>query len=165
MRYLTVAVGVLVLGSILTITHPKAQPNLSIAPSPIPEAPTERERVFVGMASWYSAGSWYTQNPRPGAKGRNQDGGPFEYYAAAGLEIRKVWRFRWGLRPIEVRITNLSTGVSIIATIVDTCGCRSNQKHRKIIDLSPAAFLALADGNFTLSRGVQEISVEILGRR
>ena len=165
MRYLAGLALVLVLGSILTITHPSAQPILSVAPSPIPEAPTERERVFIGTASWYSAGSWYTQDPRPGAKRRNQDGGPFEYYAAAGLEIRKVWKFRWGLRPIEVRITNLSTGVSIIATIVDTCGCRSNRRHRKIIDLSPAAFIALADGHFTLSRGVQEISVEILGRR
>lgn len=165
MKYLTLTIGVLVFASILTIAPREAQPSLSVSPSPIPEASTVRERVFVGMASWYSAGSWYTRDPRPGARRRNQHGGPFEYYAAAGIEIRKVWPFRWGRRPIDVRITNLSTGVSIIATIVDTCGCRSNRRHRKIIDLSPAAFLALADGKFTLSRGVQEIRVEVLGRR
>lgn len=60
--------------------------------------------------------------------------GETKWYAAAG------W-FRYGMKPVPVRITSKTTGRSIVLIVRDFCGaCRQG---RSIIDMSPLGFIAL----------------------
>jgi hypothetical protein len=148
-------------------------PALELRDSFAPER-TKLESQLIGMpkaigkATWYDAslnGAWFTQKPRPGAAKRNQEGGPFAFYAAAGPELRKLCGakcdFRWGKKPYRVIVTNMVNGRSIIAWVVDWCQCRAG-KNEKLIDLAPAAWTAIAGPNKPLSHGVLKVKVEVI---
>lgn len=110
------------------------------------------ERTLYGTASWYDAtknSAWYTR--------QNKHGEAYEFYAAAGPAMRKLAPFKWGDNPYRVRLTNLITGKSIIAWVVDVCRCNQGKKN-KLIDLSPAAFVALG---VSLTTGVQRVRADI----
>lgn len=129
--------------------------------APHPPAGEYDRREITGVATWYDASknhAWYTQQPRNGAKSRNQEGAPYKFYAAAGPRMRKLAPFGWGDKPYRVIITNLKTNIAIVVWVVDTCGCRSGSQE-KLIDLSPAAFTALG---VSLGRGIQKVRAEIL---
>jgi hypothetical protein len=118
---------------------------------PVPEATEVR-----GVMSWYDAtrnGAWYTREPRKNAAKYNQDGAPYTYYAAAGLELRRVKNFTWGLEPYRIRITSTKTKKSIIAWVVDVCYCT------KLVDVAPAAFKAL--GLRLHADGIGNVIIEV----
>ena len=136
--------------------------------------PTKLELQLIGMptaigkATWFDASrnsAWFTEAPRPGAARRNQDGAPFQFYAAAGPTLRELCGakcdFRWGKEPYRVVVTNMNNGRSIVAWVVDWCQCRAG-KNEKLIDLSPAAWLAVAGPNKPLSHGVLKVKVEVI---
>lgn len=104
------------------------------------------------VATWYDATrnrAWYTQEPRPGAASRNQDGGPYRYYAA-------VYGFRWGDRPYQLDVCRTDLPDRCVRVwVVDWCGCSKRRPGRGAIDLSPAAFLRLGP----LSRGVLPVRI------
>jgi hypothetical protein len=124
------------------------------APPVEPAAP-----AIAGIASWYGnprrygepAIAWYTRV--------SPWGDPVEFYAAAGPALR---RFLGDNNPYHehypVTITNPATGITIEAVVVDWCGCSTDRKRKKLIDLAPAAFTALG---VTLGRGVQEVIVQL----
>jgi hypothetical protein len=99
------------------------------------------------VATWYDATrnhAWYTQDPRPGAARRNQDGGPYPYYAA-------VRGFVWSNKPYQLDVCRTDIPNRCVRVwVVDWCGCYKRRPGREAIDLSPAAFLKLGP----LSRGV-----------
>jgi rare lipoprotein A (peptidoglycan hydrolase) len=137
---------------------PTAEPTAT--PTTEPSAPAWQ---LQGIATWYDAtknNAWFTQQPRPGAAKRNQDGAPYPYYAAAGPSLRALAPFKWGKEPYAVKITNTRTGRSIIAWVVDTCSCygkKADPNDDRVVDLSPAAFTALG---VPLGRGIQAVTVE-----
>jgi len=118
---------------------------------------------ITGRATWYDAtrnNAWFTDEPRVGAKARNQDGAPYEFYGAAGPLLRSIRPFKWGEEPYRVAVMNVRNGREIIVTVVDVCQCREG-KHEKVIDLAPEAFLALI-GDGGLGVGVMKVRVTIL---
>jgi hypothetical protein len=119
--------------------------------------------VLTGRATWYDArknDAWFTERPRPGAEGRNQDGAPYRYYAAAGPALREARDFRWGKEPYEVILRNPATGREITVTVVDWCQCHGGEAgNERLIDLAPAAFKALG---VPLARGVQRIELRFV---
>lgn len=86
-----------------------------------------------GVASWYDDG--------PG------------FYAA-------VHSFRWGDPPYRVVVT-ADNGNSIVVTVRDFCQCYVDTERERVIDLSPAAFAALAP----LSNGLVRVTVFRAGLR
>ena len=140
--------------------QPTATPAPSATAQPTPSTPAWELR---GIATWYDAtrnGAWFTQKPRPGAAKRNQDGAPYAFYAAASPALRSLAPFRWGGKPYAVRITNRNNGRSIIAWVVDECGCngrKADPSDNPVVDLSPAAFTALG---VPLGRGIQAVTIE-----
>lgn len=138
------------------------------APTPTsdPVAPVEQVVEVVqikGRATWYDASrnnAWFTEKPRVNAADRNQDGAPYEFYAAAGPALRALKPFKWGKKPYQVIVENVRNGRAIIATVVDVCQCREG-KNEKLIDLAPEAFLALV-GDGGLGVGVMKVRVTIL---
>lgn len=119
---------------------------VEVTPSPTPE--TEQDNVIVGVASWFDAkrngqSTWYS---RAGVK----------YYAAAGPALRAVKNFRYGMNPYPIKITNLKTGLSVVALVVDWCECPAKNR---IVDLAPALFKELG---VDLSVGLQKVSIEVI---
>lgn len=150
--YIAFVTSVCVIGSFLTgyfvgNSYRKA-PDPIIAPSPTPEPDEVLVFDVVGVASWYDAkrngqSTWYT---RAGVK----------YYAAAGPALRKVKNFRYGMNPYPIKITNLKTGRSVVALVVDWCECPAKNR---IVDLAPAVFKELG---VDLSVGLQKVSIEVI---
>ena len=129
----------------------------------IVETTAKVETSITGISTWYDATrnhAWFTEKPRVGAKARNQDGAPYQFYAAAGPLLRSIRPFKWGGEPYRVAVMNLRNGREIIVTVVDVCQCREG-KHEKLIDLAPEAFLALI-GDAGLGAGVMRVRVTIL---
>lgn len=119
---------------------------VEVTPSPTPEP--EPTKAIVGVASWFDAkrngqSTWYS---RAGVK----------YYAAAGPALRAVKNFRYGMNPYPIKITNLKTGLSVVALVVDWCECPAKNR---IVDLAPALFKELG---VDLSVGLQKVSIEVI---
>lgn len=110
-----------------------------------------------GVASWYGnpraygepAIAWYTR--------KSQWGDPVKFYAAAGPELR---RMIGDPNPYHEHypliVTNRKTGARIQVVVVDWCQCSKGKPGEKLIDLSPAAFLAVCG---SLGRGICAVTV------
>lgn len=137
-------------------------PEPTATPTAEPTATPAPNWELRGIATWYDAtrnGAWFTQAPRPGAAKRNQDGAPYAFYAAASPALRALAPFKWGGEPYAVQITNTRNGRSIIAWVVDECGCngrKADPSDNPVVDLSPAAFTALG---VPLGRGIQAVTI------
>ena len=83
----------------------------------------------------------------------------YQFYAAAGPALRKLKDFRWGKKPYRIIVENLKNGRAIVAWVVDWCQCRGQTNNEKLVDLSPAAFVALG---VPLGNGVQKVRVTVL---
>ncbi len=83
----------------------------------------------------------------------------YQFYAAAGPALRKIKDFRWGKKPYRIIVENLKNGRAIVAWVVDWCQCRGQKNNEKLVDLSPAAFVALG---VPLGNGVQKVRVTVL---
>jgi rare lipoprotein A (peptidoglycan hydrolase) len=138
-----------------------SKPPLASDPPPTQEVvpastPTPvAEWSLAGKATWYDASknwAWYTQKVRPNAEKYNQQGAPYAFYAAASPKLRALAPFSWGKEPYQIVVTNKKNGRSIIAWVVDTCGCVGGS----IVDLAPAAFTALG---VRLGIGIQTVVV------
>jgi hypothetical protein len=104
-----------------------------------------------GKATWYDATknkAWYTRGDKPTL-----------FYAAAGPALRKIKDFRWGKKPYRIIVENIKNGKAIVAWVVDWCQCRGQTNNEKLVDLSPAAFVALG---VPLGNGVQKVRVTVL---
>ena len=132
-------------------TAPSA-PHLgdSFKPEPTPVA-TQLVQSAKGKATWYDAtknNAWYTRGDKPTL-----------FYAAAGPALRALKDFRWGKKPYRIIVENLKNGKAIVAWVVDWCQCRGQTGNEKLVDLSPAAFVALG---VPLGNGVQRVRVTVL---
>jgi rare lipoprotein A (peptidoglycan hydrolase) len=140
-------------------TPPAPAPTATPTPVQATRAPSWQ---LSGIATWYDAtrnGAWFTQAPRPGATKRHQDGAPYAFYAAASPALRALAPFKWGAEPYAITITNRHNGRSIIAWVVDECGCngrKADPSDNPVVDLSPAAFIALG---VKLGRGIQTVTI------
>ena len=104
-----------------------------------------------GKATFYDAtknNAWYTLGDKPTL-----------FYAAAGPALRALKDFRWGKKPYRIIVENLKNGKAIVAWVVDWCQCRGQTNNEKLVDLSPAAFVALG---VPLGNGVQRVRVTVL---
>ena len=132
-------------------TAPSA-PHLgdSFKPEPAPIAAPLLLSV-KGKATFYDAtknSAWYTRGDKPTL-----------FYAAAGPALRALKDFRWGKKPYRIIVENLKNGKAIVAWVVDWCQCRGQTNNEKLVDLSPAAFMALG---VDLKMGVQKVRVTVL---
>ena len=121
----------------------------SFKPEPTPVA--TQPLSVKGKATWYDAtknNAWYTLGDKPTL-----------FYAAAGPALRALKDFRWGKKPYRIIVENLKNGKAIVAWVVDWCQCRGQTNNEKLVDLSPAAFVALG---VDLNRGVQRVRVTVL---
>lgn len=126
--------------------------------SPMPSASgsATTPETIDGIATWYDATknyAWFTKKPRPNAEKYHQEGAPYPFYVAAGPELRALKPFKWGDRPYRISIYSYRTKKEIIGWVVDECMCR------RLVDLSPAAFVALG---IPLGVGIQKVKVTIL---
>ena len=110
-----------------------------------------------GVASWYGnpraygepAIAWYTR--------KSEWGNPVKHYAAAGPELRKMigdpnpYHEHYPLY-----VTNRKTGKTIRVVVVDWCQCSKGKRSEKLIDLSPAAFVAVCG---PLGKGICSVTV------
>jgi len=137
---------------------PPALPTESYGP-PTPVSSV----LLVGIATWYDASrnnAWYTR--------KSAWGSTVKFYAAAGPAFRALlnrlagqklhmgveyWRTLAvaGKRP-EFVLTSPRTGKSITVVITDTCTCT------RMIDLSPAAFVALG---LPIGVGINKVEVRL----
>ena len=119
---------------------------------PEPTATAESLVLSVkGKATWFDAqrdgqSTWYVREG-------------YQFYAAAGPALRKIKDFRWGKKPYRIIVENLKNGRAIVAWVVDWCQCRGQTNNEKLVDLSPAAFVALG---VPLGNGVQKVRVTVL---
>ena len=133
-------------------------PSPSSSPVLGPPTPVETvEAPIVGIASWYGnprkwgepTVAWYTR--------KSKWGDPVVFYAAAGPKLRD---YLGDQNPYHehypLLITNPKTGKTILIVVVDWCQCSKGKKGEKLVDLSPAAFLALG---VPLSRGIQKVYI------
>lgn len=165
-RLHAVATTALALALIVTLLGRPAEatPPPEPTPEPTPQATATPAPTWQlqGIATWFDATrnhAWYTEGPRPGAAKRHQDGGPYAFYAAASPELRTLAPFKWGAEPYPVQITNRRNGRTIIAWVVDTCGCtgrKADPDDNRVVDLSPAAFQALG---VPLGHGIQAVTI------
>ena len=128
---------------------PEAPMRDSFKPEPTPVV--EPLLSVKGKATWYDAtknNAWYTLGEKPTL-----------FYAAAGPALRKIKEFRWGKKPYRIIVENLKNGRAIVAWVVDWCQCRGQTNNEKLVDLSPAAFVALG---VPLGNGVQKVRVTVL---
>ena len=128
---------------------PAAPLRDSFKPEPAPVV--EPLLSVKGKATWYDAtknNAWYTLGEKPTL-----------FYAAAGPALRKIKDFRWGKKPYRIIVENLKNGRAIVAWVVDWCQCRGQTNNEKLVDLSPAAFVALG---VPLGNGVQRVRVTVL---
>lgn len=141
-----------IIATAIVLTMPVAEQVLrdSRAPEPTP-APTLEITSTIGKATWYDAtknNAWYTRGDKPTL-----------FYAAAGPALRQIKDFRWGKKPYRIIVENLKNGKAIVAWVVDWCQCRGQTNNEKLVDLSPAAFVALG---VPLKNGVQKVRVTVL---
>lgn len=141
-----------IIATAIVLTMPVAEQVLrdSRAPEPTP-APTLEITSTIGKATWYDAtknNAWYTRGDKPTL-----------FYAAAGPALRHIKDFRWGKKPYRIIVENLKNGKAIVAWVVDWCQCRGQTNNEKLVDLSPAAFVALG---VPLKNGVQKVRVTVL---
>lgn len=141
------------LAAILVVALPSPQAALrdSIKPEPTVAPSVIPIRSVIGKATWYDAtknNAWYTRGDKPTL-----------FYAAAGPALRKIKNFRWGKEPYRIIVENLANGKAIVAWVVDWCQCRGQTNNEKLVDLAPAAFVALG---VTLERGVQRVRVTVI---
>ena len=141
-----------IIATAILLTMPVAEQVLrdSRAPEPTP-APTLEITSTIGKATWYDAtknNAWYTRGDKPTL-----------FYAAAGPALRQIKDFRWGKKPYRIIVENLKNGKAIVAWVVDWCQCRGQTNNEKLVDLSPAAFVALG---VPLKNGVQKVRVKVL---
>lgn len=141
-----------IIATAIVLTMPVAEQMLrdSRAPEPTP-APTLEITSTIGKATWYDAtknNAWYTRGDKPTL-----------FYAAAGPALRQIKDFRWGKKPYRIIVENLKNGKAIVAWVVDWCQCRGQTNNEKLVDLSPAAFVALG---VPLKNGVQKVRVTVL---
>lgn len=159
-----IATTALALALIVTLIGRPEQAPPAPDPTPAPQATSTPAPAWelTGIATWYDAtrnGAWFTQAPRPGAAKRHQAGAPYAFYAAASPALRALAPFKWGAEPYAIRITNRHNGRSIIAWVVDECGCngrKADPSDNPVVDLSPAAFTALG---VKLGRGIQAVTI------
>ena len=130
------------------------------SPSPVlgPPTPVETDEApIVGIASWYGnprkwgepTVAWYTR--------KTKHGDPVVFYAAAGPKLRDfLGDPNPYLEHYPLLITNPKTGKTILIVVVDWCSCSKGRPGEKLVDLSPAAFLALG---VPLSRGIQKVYI------
>jgi hypothetical protein len=131
-------------------TAPEAPLRDSFKPEPTPVAESFVLSV-KGKATWFDAqrggqSTWYVREG-------------YQFYAAAGPALRKIKDFRWGKKPYQIIVENLKNGRAIVAWVVDWCQCRGQTNNEKLVDLSPAAFVALG---VPLGNGVQKVRVTVL---
>lgn len=129
---------------------PEAPLRDSFKPEPGSSAESVVQSVN-GKATWYDAtknSAWYTRGEKPTL-----------FYAAAGPALRALKDFRWGKKPYRIIVENLKNGKAIVAWVVDWCQCRGQKNNEKLVDLSPAAFVALG---VPLGNGVQKVRVTVL---
>ena len=122
----------------------------SFKPEPTPIA-TPLILSAKGKATFYDAtknNAWYTRGDKPTL-----------FYAAAGPALRALKDFRWVKKPYRIIVENLKNGKAIVAWVVDWCQCRGQTGNEKLVDLSPAAFVALG---VPLRNGVQRVRVTVL---
>jgi hypothetical protein len=129
---------------------PEAPLRDSFKPEPTPVAEWLVLSV-KGKATWFDAqrggqSTWYVREG-------------YQFYAAAGPALRKIKDFRWGKKPYRIIVENLKNGRAIVAWVVDWCQCRGQTNNEKLVDLSPAAFVALG---VPLGNGVQKVRVTVL---
>jgi len=133
-------------------TAQKAPLRDSFKPEPMPIAESAApKRSVKGKATWYDAtknSAWYTRGDKPTL-----------FYAAAGPALRKIKDFRWGKKPYRIIVENIANGKAIVAWVVDWCQCRGQTNNEKLVDLAPAAFVALG---VNLERGVQRVRVTVI---
>jgi hypothetical protein len=131
-------------------TAPSAPPlGDSFKPEPTPVV--ESLLSVKGKATWFDAqrdgqSTWYVREG-------------YQFYAAAGPALRAIKDFRWGKKPYRIIVENLKNGKAIVAWVVDWCQCRGQTNNEKLVDLSPAAFVALG---IPLKNGVQKVRVTVL---
>jgi len=151
--FVVMVLTVVVLAVACTPLASDPPPTQEVVPTSTPTPVAEWS--LAGKATWYDASknwAWYTQKVRPNAEKYHQDGAPYEFYAAAGPKLRALAPFRWGGEPYPILVTNKKNGRTIIAWVVDTCGCVGGG----IVDLAPAAFTALG---VRLGIGIQTVVV------
>ena len=130
---------------------PEAPLRDSFKPEPTASPQVIANKSVVGKATHYDAtknSAWYTRGDKPTL-----------FYAAAGPALRKIKDFRWGKKPYRIIVENLKNGRAIVAWVVDWCQCRGQTNNEKLVDLSPAAFVALG---VPLGNGVQKVRVTVL---
>jgi hypothetical protein len=162
MRTLAVAILSLSLAVGLLAVDALGRPRETVPPSPaICIAPPSPSPVLgpptpgvVGISTWFDAtknSAWYTR--------KTKLGDPIAFYAAAGPELRDYLGDPDPyLEKYPVLVTNPKTGRTILVVVVDWCSCSKGGRQEKLIDLSPAAFLALG---VPLSRGIQKVYVRL----
>jgi hypothetical protein len=136
---------------ILAFPSAPSAPPLGDSFKPEPTPVVEPLLSVKGKATWFDArrdgqSTWYVREPTL-------------FYAAAGPALRKVKDFRWGKKPYRIIVENLKNGKAIVAWVVDWCQCRGQTDNEKLVDLSPAAFVALG---IPLRNGVQKVRVTVL---
>jgi hypothetical protein len=151
----------LIVGTVSALAIATTDKTVELRDSFIPAA-TNLEKEVIGfpsangIASFYDAtknNAWYTRGDKPTL-----------FYAAAGPALRALCKgcdFKWGKPPYRVLITNRTNGRSIVAWVVDWCQC-SKGKNQKLIDLAPAAWAAVAGPEYSMSRGLLKVKVEVL---
>ena len=136
---------------ILVVPTAPLTPQLGDSFKPEPTPVVEPLLFVKGKATWYDAtknNAWYTRGDKPTL-----------FYAAAGPALRALKDFRWGKKPYRIIVENLKNGKAIVAWVVDWCQCRGQTGNEKLVDLSPAAFVALG---VPLGNGVQRVRVTVL---
>lgn len=142
-----------IIASLIILTMPVADVVLrdSHRPEPTPVPVIPEIKTVVGKATWFDAtknSAWYTRGDKPTL-----------FYAAAGPALRKIKDFRWGKKPYRIIVENIANGKAIVAWVVDWCQCRGQTNNEKLVDLAPAAFVALG---VKLERGVQRVRVTVI---
>jgi hypothetical protein len=142
-----------IIASLIILTMPVADVVLrdSHRPEPTPVPVIPEIKTAVGKATWFDAtknSAWYTRGDKPTL-----------FYAAAGPALRKIKDFRWGKKPYRIIVENIANGKAIVAWVVDWCQCRGQTNNEKLVDLAPAAFVALG---VSLERGVQRVKVTVI---
>ena len=146
-----------------TLPRPLA-PAPTPEPTPTPEVTIKDIVMLKGLATHYNAetnNAWYTR--KEGGPARNQDEGPYEFYGAAGPELRLHHNFRFAMKPYPVLVTSLLTERSVLVWVVDYCECegRKAKGDERLIDLAPEVWDALG---VPKSRGVMKITLAILDK-
>ena len=111
---------------------------------------------LTGIATWFDATknhAWYTH--------ANKWGKQIKFYVAAGPALREYIPNKWLMKPVAIKITSIKTGKSVIAYVVDWCGCLGAAKDpndTRVADLAPAIWDALG---IRLGIGIMKVRIEL----